>query len=617
MTGPVGPTAALLKAARRWLGRLRPRPRAAAEPDGQTQLPAEVSLRRRALGGDCPHAGLWPAVPGPAGGRTDWRDAWRAMLAELRSRLPEPRCPVLVIGHDPVAAAEQLAWEGHPVTAAFLHPAVAAEARRRPAVPGLRLAGLLDPVLREAGAASWAAVLVLECGAELAPRARLEALHSSLRQDGELLLIDLVADTGEQAAVAGVPLVRQLAVDLAETGFATLESRSLGERVRPTFDRLAASIRAASEATPEEDPDSQTSRRLLRLAPALETGAIDYRLFVARRQAHLIRSYREGDEEPILELFARCFHRRRSLDHWRWKYCDNPSGDLKISVAEAPDGGLVAHYAAYPCRLLDLTGEAPRSILAHQIGDTMTAPEARRIGRGASSLLRRLTAHHFALYCEEQVGFNYGFNTGKIQRYYTRLVPGSRFLEAAPFRVLERSSEGFPALRGAAPEGLRVRRVEELDDRWDALLERVAPDYRLLVARDSRYLRWRYLGRPDVDYLIYAAFLGADLVGWAVFRQRHERLEWGDALFDRRLPRAAAHLLEEVLASPELRDVRRVEAWFPSRPVWWDQIVTEIGFTHRPEPEDLGMIYKPFLERDLHRLLSEHLYFTKSDGDLF
>lgn len=341
-------------------------------------------------------------------------------------------------------------------------------------------------------------------------------------------------------------------------------------------------------------------------------------LFPPVRDQPVIRLYRAGDEGRILELFERSFHNSRSVESWNWKYRQNPYGNLKISLAFAHDGDLLAHYAAYPCRFHDATSAEPRSILAHQIGDTMTSRRALAGGAlGRPRLLQAVTRQFFDRFCHGQVGFNYGFNTGKIQRYYLRLVPGSRFFEAAAHRVL--SSQGTVAARRrrtTAPS-IRVTRVREVDARWEDFFRRVAPDYRLLLERDSRYLSWRYLACPDADYSLYSVFRRETLVGWGVFRRRQACLTWGDALFDRRFPEAPEILLGELLRRPENRAVRRVEGWFPTRPGWWDKSLLALGFVARPEPQDLGMIYKQFEEADLAARFGEHLYYTKGDGDLF
>src|SRR5688572_4691982 len=80
------------------------------------------------------------------------------------------------------------------------------------------------------------------------------------------------------------------------------------------------------------------------------------------------REYRAGDETAILDLFARSFpHAPRSLEHFFWKYRQNPFGNERISLTFS-DEQLVAHYAGYVVPFFAYG----KDVLAHQIGDTMT-----------------------------------------------------------------------------------------------------------------------------------------------------------------------------------------------------------------------------------------------------
>jgi hypothetical protein len=340
-------------------------------------------------------------------------------------------------------------------------------------------------------------------------------------------------------------------------------------------------------------------------------------------QRLVVRGYREGDEEPILDLFERAFHHRRSLARWRWEYRENPYGNGRISLAvlddEAAAGGegrreVLAHYAGYPVRFR-MGGGGEETVLAHHVGDTMTAPEARGVGRGDSSLLARTLRHFYATFCTGRIGFNFGTNTGKIQRF-SRRTAGALRLEAVPFRVrtLDRPfpSPGRLALRWG---GWSVERIERWDERWDDLWRRARSAYGTLVERDARYLAWRHGACPDA-LPAFAVFRRRRLVGWSVFRRLDDdRLVWGDALFDPRHPQAVGLLLARAVAAPELAGARTLEGWLTPRPAWWSDLVAGLGFAPRPEPEDLGLVYVPF-DVDPGERFAQDLYYTKADSDL-
>jgi hypothetical protein len=344
---------------------------------------------------------------------------------------------------------------------------------------------------------------------------------------------------------------------------------------------------------------------------------------VARKEDYFVREYREGDEEQILPMFQRSFYVQRSLARWAWEYRENPYGTLRISEAFTGDGKLVAHYAGYPVRFHDETrGGEPRKLPALQIGDTMTEPAFRHVGRGPTSLLGRTVRHFYARFCEGQVAFNYGFNTGNIQRFSMSFV-GARRLESLPFHVLDlekRPIAVIPPNRFLSRlAGYRVERIAHFDARWDEFFRRVSGSYRLLVERDARYLEWRYARCPEPESFLYAVFRGvrrSRLVGWSVFRYKEGRLRWGDALFDPHHPGAVRQLLTAVLTAPEHRQAKILETWITSRPAWWRETLLALGFESRPEPDDLGFVFVPFGE-DPEEAFRAHLYYTMGDSDLF
>lgn len=342
-----------------------------------------------------------------------------------------------------------------------------------------------------------------------------------------------------------------------------------------------------------------------------DTGA--WQLIKARLDPFEFRAYREGDEDAILALFPLCFHVQRGIDHWRWKYVDNPWGRHHISLSFSPRGDLSTHYAGYPVpfRYTDRKGKV-RSFPALQMGDTMNNPDYRHIGRARSSLLARTVRHFFALYRGGPFGFFYGFNTGGIQRFCRWFIGGTQ-VEPVGFwtRSLEGAADYWPKVRGYS-----IERVERVDSGWDRFFERVAPEYGFLVERNARYVDWRYLQCPDAEYVVLSAKRWGRLVGWGVFRRKEDRIIWGDALFSPRHTEAATEILRSALGQPELRGAKTMDAWFSRGPLWWVEPLVDLGFNNEPEPNRLSFMALPEGEPEAAERLGE-LYYTMGDGDLF
>ena len=294
-----------------------------------------------------------------------------------------------------------------------------------------------------------------------------------------------------------------------------------------------------------------------------------------------VRAFQAGDEAQILDLFNRSFpHAPRTLEHFRWKYQRNPFGKERISLAFDAEGRLVGHYAGYPLHLT--TGET-----VHHIGDTMTDPAVRQVGRGPTSILGRIVNHFYTTFCEGSVAFNFGFNTANIQKLSTRFF---RAVCVAPvaYRVWPAPPRMARWQRWA--RGYQIEIVRELTPEYDELASRG-----FMVRRDAQYLRWRYLDRPDVSYLFLALRRWRRLMGWAVFRTIDGRLLWVDGLGSTEI------LLRQAAEGRELACWSRED--LP-------------GFEPRPEPQDLGVMCVPFTMPDAPARVAAGFHYTMGDSDL-
>jgi hypothetical protein len=301
-----------------------------------------------------------------------------------------------------------------------------------------------------------------------------------------------------------------------------------------------------------------------------------------------IRSFQPGDESQILDLFNRCFpHAPRTLEHFRWKYRQNPFGNDRISLAFDAEGRLVGHYAGYPVRLT--TGE-----IVHHIGDTMTDSSVRQVGRGPTSILGGVAGHFYETFCEGRVAFNFGFNTANIQKLSTRYFRAVRVAPVA-YQVWTRPAPIARWQRWA--RGYQIEVVRDVTPEYNALCRG------FMVRRDAQYLRWRYLQCPDVAYLFLVLRRWRKLAGWSVFRIVEGQLLWIDGLFDS--PGSMAILLRQVA------DGREVACWSRDDALPW------LGFQSRPEPQNLGVMCVPFTMADGPARVAADFHYMMGDSDLF
>jgi hypothetical protein len=323
----------------------------------------------------------------------------------------------------------------------------------------------------------------------------------------------------------------------------------------------------------------------------------------------VIREYREGDETAILDMFARSFHAPRGDAHWRWKYQNDPWGREHISVALDGDAHLIGHYAGYPIPFVDGPGE----LVAHQIGDTMTDPSIRHIGRGPTSILGRTALHFYETFCDGRIAFNYGFNVANIQKFSLRFLRSDR-VEPVTHRQLRPGCLRPLSRWERYARGYALELVREITPEYDELFARVRDAYGFLVRRDARYLRWRFLECPDIPYIVVAIRTWRRLAGWVVFRIRERRFVLGDVLVD---PHHVDALLLALRHLVPGYPVDVIEGWFPPRPGWFDDALRRFGFETLPEPQDLSLMCVPFTMTDAVASMRERLYYTLGDSDLF
>lgn len=582
------------------------------QPPSVSRFPERHLPRFELLDTGFQHFGLWPR------GAPDWsmEEAQRETIRRIGSWLPPPPARVLLIGPAAQLSRQLLVSLGHDVRALEVTKST-----------GLGQARRLVEESRTEAAASDAVVLLESAGRLGALEETLSEARSLLRDKGTLILLETVAVGSSESELPGPLHPSEIVIRLSEAGFCITREEDLTAEVTPTCERVVETLSRRREEIRSrgrgDDPQIRDLDESLaawtRLREDLARGRLGYRAWVARKEPFFIRAYRPGDEAQILDLFRRTFHLERRLDHWQWLYRDNPYGAFRVSGAFDAQGQLVAQYAGYPVPFYrNLAGE-PETFLGLQIGDTMTAPEVRHVGRGKTSLLGRLVQHYYASFCQGQVAFNYGFNTGNIHRF-SLLFVGAKVTEPVPFwskPLAPGESRGRrPFWRRLLP-AFQVERVEALTPEWDELFQRVAPAYRFLIRRDTRYVDWRYRACPHLDYWIFAVRRRGRLVGWGVFRRVEGRIVWGDALFEPRGPGAVRALLQTVVSSPIGQDAGSIEGWFSPRPRWWKSILEELGFQRRPEPQNLIGVYVPFTEPDPGEDLQNDLYLTKGDSDLF
>ncbi len=213
-----------------------------------------------------------------------------------------------------------------------------------------------------------------------------------------------------------------------------------------------------------------------------------------------IRPYRPGDETALVAGYNKVFPtedgkiKPRSMEHWHWKFRDNPTGLIHVAVAEHEQEGIVGCYVTLPVKIRT---EGTYGICG-QVVDLFVLPEFRRhTGRPGLFV-------HTALKQYEWFGGN---EEGQNLFHYGWPVPnwriGHKYLNyenVCNWDFLFRECAGTPR---EATEDLEVIQVERFGEEVDALWAAMEPSFELALVRDARYLNWRYADAHDHDYRLY------------------------------------------------------------------------------------------------------------------
>ena len=556
------------------------------------------------------------------------------MFEKLMSYLPEPPAKILYVGGGPGLFAYLLRSQGYMVTAIAPNPELIDYAAQHYGFGGADLEALafFDDDESVFAKDMYDALLFQESLQCLSPLIRVMRRARHLLKDRGIIIIgDEVCYDKTIGSEIPFHISSEIYAAVAESGFRIIENQKIGKDVISTykciddmatkqFDRMIPILNGQNGES--ELPLFFDSRKKQKLWH--ENGQLGYEIFVAKKDEFYLRPYKSGDENKILEGFNEIFNTNRSLDHWYWKFRDNPYGSHMVCIGVSDEGDIISHFAGYPvpfCSTVE-EGKKPKYFTTLQAGDTFTHPKVRRKGLGKSGILARSAYYYYAKFLEGVVPFAYGFNTGNVKNLGERYL-GYNYIDPVSYWVKDVSKTPFesPSLFPRLFAGFSVEEVDSVDDEWDGLFARLCPTYKFLIKRDAAYMKWRYLDCPDRTHRIFAIRKRGLLVGWGTFSRRNNALIWGDALFDNRCLESVSRLLHTLLGE-YFSGVETIEGWFSQNPRWWSDHLKSIGFEARKEPDGLTFCYVPYKNKTLDNdLLGEkfnnYFYYTWGDSDLF
>jgi hypothetical protein len=331
----------------------------------------------------------------------------------------------------------------------------------------------------------------------------------------------------------------------------------------------------------------------------------------------VIRPYRPGDEQRILETFNLVFREvcgpgfvDRTLERWQWQYRDNPHGH-RMSLAVAPDGTIVSQYAGVP-----MVADTPwgAQTFVHCV-DSMTHPAWRQgLKRPGIFVITGLpfSAHSRRI----SDALLYGFPVDMAFRI------GQRYLEYHFLRVIDYLCRDAAAGVPPAPSGIALEQVAAIPSDIGDLWQRFRAQKQCLLRRDYRYLTWRFCDIPQhADYELWTARRGARLCGFAVLQPRHELAPDSCTIADWIVPaddaEAVDALLHVVCRRAHEGGRKRVLTVFAEPSTEWG-LFERRGFARVPSATwmERRLVYLITGSPITKEFLEQHWWYTLGDSDL-
>lgn len=251
----------------------------------------------------------------------------------------------------------------------------------------------------------------------------------------------------------------------------------------------------------------------------------------------LVRPYRPDDEVEIVSLLQRVLegwaHRACALDHWKWKYADNPMKSIIISVCLNNDEIIgCTHRIPKRVKIGDnvfLCCSGADSAVHPQFRDRKLYSKMVKLVEdlekksgtqlsyfvtGNPKLIKFHMKHHTVFPRTISV-----FLRVKDVDYHLRMIKVKRAgLYKCGFLLVKMFSKLKYALSSSSISGgdFRIFGTRCFDDRIDGFWNRVKDHYAFIVERTRDYLNWRYCDPRGGDYTVKIAEGNGEVLGYIV-----------------------------------------------------------------------------------------------------
>lgn len=259
---------------------------------------------------------------------------------------------------------------------------------------------------------------------------------------------------------------------------------------------------------------------------------------------YVIRPYQQGDEEEIVELLELVFDgwprfdlNCTPLDHWKWKYLDNPFRANHINVAVSDE------------KIIGCCHSIPKNIkIGNKVflgsigGDSAVHPDFRKMGiydkmnklrsnlrkKGNVKFVTRISNNPILIKYQSQrfPRFPHTINNLirirdidihlKMKQTKNQWIKKNGFLLLKLFNKITNSMTIFDTKVNL--DNIHISEIQNFDDRINPFWNDIKEKTSYIVERTKDHLNWRYCDPRGGDYLIKIAEDNNQILGYIVLR---------------------------------------------------------------------------------------------------
>lgn len=261
------------------------------------------------------------------------------------------------------------------------------------------------------------------------------------------------------------------------------------------------------------------------------------------KEDSIVRPYRQGDEEEIIQLLDTVFKgwphfdlNCSSLDHWKWKFEDNPLKMISIAIGEG-NNRIIGCLHLTP-RIIKI---GSKCLLCFLSVDTAVHPDFRRMGAWnrmnelRQKILTEANANLVFAVSGNPILIRMAIKLGWIRfpRPIIELVRIRDFdlhLKMMPTKYAWMKKYGYHLLKvmntiritlprtPGLKHGFHIEEIKCFDDRIETFWNNIKDHYSFIHERSRKHLNWRYCDPRGGDYIVKLIEENGFIVGYIVLR---------------------------------------------------------------------------------------------------